>query len=186
MLDKDEIDAAAGDRAHVIEVEHFVCVGRDRPGVLREVLLPRRAARRREDAYRLLHDALEQTGRAALGRFTFHNREYLAAIRPLDGVLALHTLRFADELVAGDESTSTRRSRAPASARSTMAAQLVESLHEEFRPERYEDEYREAVLDLIQRKAAGKEIEPPRTRRPSDAATTSWPRSQASLDGGGR
>ena len=52
-----------------------------------------------EPAYRLLHDALERTGRVAIGRWTFHNRDYLVAIRPLDGPLVLHTMRFADELV---------------------------------------------------------------------------------------
>ena len=66
------------------------------------------------DAYRLLHDALERTGRAGLGRFTFHNREYLAAIRPLDGVLGLHTMRFADEVVDGDEIELAKLSKGPA------------------------------------------------------------------------
>jgi DNA end-binding protein Ku len=55
------------------------------------------------DAYRLLHAALLKSGRAGIGRFTFHDREYLVAIRALEDVVALHTLRFHDELVpAGD------------------------------------------------------------------------------------
>ena len=53
--------------------------------------------------YRLLRDALERTGRAGIGRFTFHDREYLTAVRARDGVLVLHTLRFADEIVPGGD-----------------------------------------------------------------------------------
>ena len=52
-----------------------------------------------EDAYRLLHDALAKADRVGIGRWMFHNREYVVAIRPLDEVLALHTTRFAAELV---------------------------------------------------------------------------------------
>jgi DNA end-binding protein Ku len=50
------------------------------------------------DAYRLLHDARTRSGGVGIGRWVFHNREYLAAARPLDRVLALHTMRFAAEL----------------------------------------------------------------------------------------
>ena len=102
VLDKDEIKAAAGGTGHVIEVEHFVLVA-DIDPVFYEKSYYLGAGEKAKDAYRLLHDALERTGRAAVGRFTFHNREYVAVIRPFDGVLALHTLRFADEVVAGDE-----------------------------------------------------------------------------------
>ena len=123
-----------------------------------------------KDAYRLLHDALERTGRAAVGRFTFHNREYVAVIRPFDGVLALHTLRLADEVVDGDEFEFEAPRRGAGEREVKMAGQLVESLHEEFRPERYEDEYREAVLDVIKRKAAGKEIEPSAEEAEDDAS----------------
>ena len=56
-----------------------------------------------KDAYRLLHEALRKSGRAGIGRFTFHDREYLVAVRALDDVIALHTLRFHDEVVGGDE-----------------------------------------------------------------------------------
>ena len=71
------------------------------------------------DAYRLLHDALVKAERAGIGRWVFHNREYLVAIRPLDGVLALHTMRFADELVElGDLDVPEPEPQADRSARS--------------------------------------------------------------------
>ena len=86
-------------------------------------------------------------------------------------MLALHTMRFDDELVDGDEldfeaprrGAGEREVRWPASSSSRCTS--------EFRPERYEDEYREAVLELIERKAAGEEIEP-RPRRPTTTRRT--------------
>jgi DNA end-binding protein Ku len=160
VLDKDEIAAAAGERTRVVEVEAFVEVGAIDP-VFYAKTYYLGAREGGEDGYRVLHDALAKTGRAGIGRFTFHNREYLAAIRPLDGVLALHTMRFADEVVSGDELELETPGRGPSKREVEMAGRLLESLHTEFSPGDYRDEYRETVLDVIERKAAGEEIERP-------------------------
>jgi DNA end-binding protein Ku len=159
-LTKEEIDAAAGDRAHVIEVDAFVPAGEIDP-IFYEKTYYLGAGSKGEDAHRLLHDALEESGRVAVGRFTVHNREYLAAIRPLGKVLALHTMRFADELVAAGDVEFEAPGKGPSRREVEMAQKLLESLHEEFEPERYEDQYREAVLELIRRKAKGEAIEAP-------------------------
>ena len=161
VLEKDEIKAAAGDRGKIVDVEHFVCASDIDPVYYEKAyyLGPRDGS---EDSYRLLHDALEKSGRAAIGRFTYHNREYLAAIRPFGGKhLAMHTMRFHDEVATGDEFDMDSPSKAPAKKEVDMAARLVDSLYEEFDPTAYEDEYRAAVLELIERKASGKQIEPP-------------------------
>ena len=71
----------------------------------------------------------------------------------------LHTLRFGDEVVGGGDLDIDRPGRKPSKREIDMADQLIESLRQEFDPEEYEDTYREAVLDLIKRKAAGKEID---------------------------
>ena len=184
VLDKDEIKAAAGGAGHVIDVEHFVCSADIDPVFYaRSYYLG--AGEKAKDAYRVLHDALERTGRAAVGRFTFHNREYVAVVRPYDGVLALHTLRFTDELIDGDELDFEAPRRGAGEREVKMAGALVESLHEQFRPERYQDEYREAVLAVIKRKAAGEDIEPPAEEGEDDAPDL-MAALQASLDGGGR
>jgi DNA end-binding protein Ku len=183
-LDKDEMKAAAGGTGHLIEVEHFVPVHQIDP-ISFDKTYYLGAQDKAKDGYRVLHDALEQTSRAAIGRFTFHNREYLAAVRPYEQVLALHTLHFADEVVeAGDLEFSKPRKRA-GDREVKMATQLVESLHEEFDPKRYKDEYRQAVLTVIEQKAAGEEIEPPgdeETEEPEDLLAAL----EASLNGGGR
>ena len=107
----------------------------------------------------ILPDALVWLDYVGIGRFTFHDREYLAAVRPLDGVLALHTLRFHDEIVEAGDLEVTIPRKGPSKQEAKMAEQLVDSLHEEFDPADHEDTYREAVLELIDRKAKGKKIE---------------------------
>jgi DNA end-binding protein Ku len=179
VLDKDEIAAAAGDSAHVVDLERFVDRGAIDP-VFYEKTYYLGAGKDGADGYRLLHDALEQTGRAGLGRFSFHNREYLAAIRPLDGVLALHTMRFADELVAGEEIEFDAPGRGPRDREVQMAGKLVSSLHEDFDPAKRKDEYRAAVLDMIKRKAAGKKPK----EEPPEVAPDLMAALEASLAGG--
>jgi DNA end-binding protein Ku len=159
VLDKVEIAAAAGSRGKVIEVEHFVDAA-DIDPVFYDRTYHRGAGKDGAEPYRLLHDALEATGRAGIGRFTFHDREYLTAVRALDGVLVLHTLRFADELVPGKDIDVAEPSKGPGKREVDMARRLIDTLHERFKPDRYQDEYRQAVLDVIERKAKGEEIAP--------------------------
>jgi DNA end-binding protein Ku len=159
VLEKDEVKAAAGARGKVIEIEHFVDAD-DIDPVFYDRTYYLGAGKHGAQPYRLLHDALEKTGRAGIGRFTFHDREYLTAVRARDGALMLHTLRFADELVDGSDVDVAEPSKGPGKREVDMARRLIDTLHERFDPERYEDEYRQAVLDVIERKANGEEIEP--------------------------
>ena len=159
VLEKDEIAAAAGERAHVIEIEHFVDAA-DIDPVFYDRTYYVGAGKDGGQPYRLLHDALEKTGRAGIGRFTFHDREYLTALRAREDVLLLHTLRFADELVEGREIDVPEPSRDPGKREVDMARRLIDTLHERFEPERYEDEYRQAVLEVVERKAKGEDLTP--------------------------
>ena len=101
VLDPDEIKAAAGDRGKVVDLVDFVDAAAIDPVFYEKTYYV--GSGDAKDAYRLLHEALRKSGRAGIGRFTFHDREYLVAVRALDDVIALHTLRFHDELVGGDE-----------------------------------------------------------------------------------
>jgi DNA end-binding protein Ku len=157
VLEKGEVKAAAGDRGKVIHLDEFVDADAVDPVFYEKTYYV--GSRDDENAYRLLHEALRRSGRAGIGRFTFHDREYLVAVRALDGAIALHTMRFDDELVAADDLEIARPKEKPAKREVRMAEQLVDSLAEDFDPSAYEDTYREAVLDLIERKAAGKEID---------------------------
>jgi len=157
VLEKDEIKAAAGDRGKVIHIAEFVEGAEIDPVFFEKTYYV--GSRDDADPYRLLHEALRRSGRAGIGRFTFHDREYLVAIRALDDVIAMHTLRFHDEVVSGDDLEIDGGGRKPSRQEIQMAEKLVETLYEDFKPERYEDTYREAVLELIQRKAKGEEID---------------------------
>jgi DNA end-binding protein Ku len=157
VLDNDEIKAAAGDRGKVVHVTEFVDVHEIDPVFFEKAYFV--GSRDDKDAYRLLLEALRRSGRAGIGRFTFHDREYLVAIRALDDVLALHTLRFHDELVAADDLDIGSPGKAPSKAEIGMAGRLVESHDAPFKPADHEDSYREAVLDLIKRKAKGEDID---------------------------
>jgi DNA end-binding protein Ku len=160
VLEDDELKAAAGPSSRLIEVEEFVCAG-DIDPVMFDKTYYLGAQDKGKDAYRLLHDALEKSDRAGIGRWVFHNREYLVAVRALDDAIGMHTMRFHDELVGGKELELPKGGKKPSKREVDMAGRLVESLHEKFKPDKYEDEYRAAVLDVIQRKAAGVDIDAP-------------------------
>ncbi|HWF24023.1 MAG TPA: Ku protein [Solirubrobacteraceae bacterium] len=120
------------------------------------------------DAYRLLHDGLARAQRTGIGRWVFHSREYLVAVRPVDGVLALHTMRFADELVNARDLDLPKPSRAPSRREIEMAGKLVDTMHERFDPQAFKDTYRERVLALIEAKARGEEPELPEVEGTAD------------------
>src|SRR3954451_17702816 len=111
VLDKDEIKAAAGDRGKVVHITEFVDAAAIDPVFFEKAYFV--GSRDEKDAYRLLLEALRRSGRAGIGRFTFHDREYLVAIRALEDVIALHTLRFHDELVSADDLEMPESGKAP-------------------------------------------------------------------------
>jgi DNA end-binding protein Ku len=159
-LTDDEIAAAAGSQSRRLEIDHFVPAEDIDPDFYeRTYYLGTRD--KGKDAYALLHAALEKSGRAGVGRWVFHNRERTVVLRTLGDVLAIHTMRFADELVDPGDFELGRVRRKPTEQEIKMASALVDGLHTAFDPTDYEDSYREDVLDLVKRKAEGKNIEPP-------------------------
>jgi DNA end-binding protein Ku len=184
LLSDDEIAAAAGDSAHRIGLDEFV-PGADIDPVFYDRTYFLAAGDDGEEAYRLLHDALTKSERVGIGRWVFHNREYLAAVRPLDGVLALHTMRFADELVPVSDLDLPRPSRLPTKREVEMAQALIDALARSFSPGRFKDTYRERVLELIKRKAKGETIEIPEREEP-ETATDLAAALEASLNGSGK
>src|SRR3954466_2593259 len=160
VLTKDEIGAAAGENAKLIDVEHFV-PGEDIDPIYYEKTYYLGAGDDGEDAFRLLRKALENSGRVAIGRWVFHDRERLVAVRPLDGILAMATLNFHDEVVEADELDLPSPQKNPTERELEMAGKLVKSLQAKFEPHKYKDTYREAVLAVVERKRKGEDIEAP-------------------------
>lgn len=155
-IEPDELKAAAGDRGKTIEIEHFVDL--DEIDQIYFEKTQYLGSRDDEEMYEVLRQALEETGKAGIGRFTFHNREYLVAVRALGPVLALHTLRFQDELVPPERVEVPAPKRGPSKRELELAEKLIGSLFIEYDPSQYEDTYRDALLDLVQRKVAGEEV----------------------------
>jgi DNA end-binding protein Ku len=158
-LTDDEIAAAAGSQSRLIDLDHFVPVA-DVDPVFYERTYYLGRGDGADAAYALLHAALRRSERAGVGRWVFHNRERTVVVRPLEDVLALHTMRFADELVDPGELELGRVSRKPSKREIEMAGKLVDGMHVKFKASDYEDEHRKAVLEVIERKASGKPIEP--------------------------
>src|SRR3954470_19052225 len=171
-ISKDEMAALAPEKTRAIEVQDFVDLQQIDPIYFDSpyYLGPADGA---EKAYSLLAQALERSGKVAIARFVFRNKEHLAAIRPGDGVLTLTTMRFADEVVPPDELDDVLPSEKPKIGKREieMAEQLIDSLTRDFDPSIYRDEYREELLAMIERKAAGEDVvaAPQEDREPTKA-----------------
>ena len=114
-----------------------------------------------EKAYALLVAAMEDARKVAIARFVLRNKENLAAIRPMGDVLTMATMRFADEVTDPKDLRNElfeEKPGKPAKRELEMAMQLIESLSTDFEADKYRDEYREELLDLLEQKASGKEI----------------------------
>ncbi len=158
VLTDEELDAVAPEKTRTIDVEAFVELAAIDPVHLDHpyVLLPAGDNEGTLRAYELLVGVLARTGRAALGRFVMRTRQSLALVRVREGVLALSTLRFHDEVrapeeVLGDEPAG----RAPSEEEVDRAVRVVEALAAPFRPERLRDSRRERLEDVIARKREG-------------------------------
>jgi DNA end-binding protein Ku len=166
-ISKDEIEALAPKKTRAIEVQDFVDLGEIDPIYFDSpyYLGPAEGA---EKAYSLLASAMEGSGKVAIARFVFRNKERLAALRTDGGVLTLTTMRFADEVVPPSELDDVLPAEKPKVARKEveMAEKLIDSLTSDFDPAAYRDEYREELMALIERKAEGKEIVTPETSEP--------------------
>jgi DNA end-binding protein Ku len=166
-LSKDEMAALAPEKTRAIDVQDFVDIEEIDPMYFDSpyYLGPADGA---EKAYSLLASAMESSGKAAIARFVFRNKEHLSAIRASDGVLTLTTMRFHDEVVPPSELDDALPDKKPKVAKKEqqMAEQLIDSLSTEFEPDAYRDEYREQLLALIEQKAEGKEIVAPEAEAP--------------------
>ena len=138
---------------------------RDRPGVLRPPYFV--APDKTPKPYVLLAQAMEEAGKVAIGRFVMRNKQYVAAIRAVDGtLLMMSTMVFADEV--GRPATIDELERARRHRRQRQGGEDGRGARRvavgRLRPAKYHDAYREQVLDLIERKAAGEEFEAPERR----------------------
>jgi DNA end-binding protein Ku len=158
VIDNEELDALAAKKTRLIEVEQFIDIGELDPLMLDSsyYVAPAPAAAK---AFRLMVDAMRDAGKVAIGRFVLRQKEHLVALRVHDDALVLVTLVYSDEVVSPQSLEDAAGGEAEVSERElAMARQLIEMLSAPFDAVRYRDEYREALLALIERKVAGEEI----------------------------
>lgn len=158
MIEPDELDGLRPKGSHAIEIEEFVDLDEIDPLYFEQpyYLVPDAKGVK---PYKLLVEAMKELNKVAIGRIIVRSKERLVAIRTVDDMLCIETMRYADEVVSRAGLVPDDGSIHLTDREIAMARQLVESLaSEEFLPEKYHDEYREQVLDLIERKAAGESI----------------------------
>ncbi|HEY3191596.1 MAG TPA: Ku protein [Solirubrobacterales bacterium] len=161
VLSRDELSDLDPQRTRAIEIQDFVDLDDIDPIYFEQpyYLGPDKGA---AHAYALLVQAMKEARKVAIARFVLRNKEHLAAIRPMDDVLTLTTMRFHDEVTSPNdldgEVFEEEKPKKPDQREVDMAKQLIESLTSDFKPAQYRDEYREELLDLLERKAAGKEV----------------------------
>jgi DNA end-binding protein Ku len=169
VLKREELAELEPQRSRAIEIQDFVDLDDIDPSYFEQpyYLGPDKGA---AHAYGLLVQAMKDSRKVAIARFVLRNKEHLAAIRPMEDVLTLTTMRFHDEVTSpGDldgEVFEEEKPKKPEQREIEMAKQLIESLTSDFKPAQYHDEYREELLDLLERKAAGKEVVSAPTEEP--------------------
>src|SRR4051794_11321687 len=159
VMTRDELEELDPKKTRAIEIQDFVDIEAIDPIYFDHpyYLGPDKGSER---AYALLAKAMDDRGKVAIARFVLRNREHLAAIRSNGTVIAMATMRFADEVVKPDELDGVfpEDVEAPKKKEIDMAGALNDQLTSEFEPDQYRDEYREELLELIESKARGEKI----------------------------
>ncbi len=157
---KEELAELSPKKTRAIEIQDFVDLDEIDPIYFEQpyYLGPDKGA---EKAYALLVKAMTDAHKVAVARFVLRNKEHLAAIRPMDDVLTMATMRFHDEVTKpedlGDDIFAEKPAK-PDKRELDMAKALIESLSSNFDAGKYRDEYREQLLEMLEDKAAGKEV----------------------------
>ncbi|HET9441828.1 MAG TPA: Ku protein [Acidimicrobiales bacterium] len=161
VIEADELEAFDPKATHSIDIEEFVHLDQIDPIYFERsyYLVP---DERSAKAYRLLAEALADADKVAIARFVMRTKQYLATVRVVDGVLVVATMLYADEVVPASDLKVPDASDVEVTERELkMARQLVDSLTvDDFEPEKFTDEYRLRVMELIEAKAAGEVVVP--------------------------
>src|SRR5919107_1310874 len=160
VIQGEELEALDPKKTRTIDIEEFVELAQVDPIYFDHpyYLAPGAGGAK---PYRLLLDAMRESGKVAIAKVVIRQKENLVAIRPMEGdVLGMATMIFADEVVDPEriDELDAAREVELNDRELAIAKQLVESLAGDFEPDKYHDTYREEVLALIERKAAGEEI----------------------------
>jgi DNA end-binding protein Ku len=162
VLTQEEIDSVDPQSSRAIDIEEFIDLSEIDPIFFDSpyYLVPDKGTAK---PYKLLTEAMDRSSKVAIARFVMRNKQYLAAVRAVDGHLVLSTMVYADEVVDPVELPELRDAAdvEVTDRELTMAMQLVESLAAPFEPAKFHDTHRQRLLDMIDQKAAGVEVAAP-------------------------
>jgi DNA end-binding protein Ku len=165
VVTDEELGSVEPRKTRTIEIEAFVDLADVDPIYFDHpyYLVPAGESEGTLRAYRLLAEVMEETERAALGRFVMRTKEYLAAVRVRDGALTLTTMRFHDEVRPAKPIPTGGKK--PAKKELDGALAVIEALSVDWEPERYEDCYRERLSRVIDDKRKRRKIEAPEPQK---------------------
>jgi len=157
VIEPQELEKLDPEATHTIDIEDFVELEQIDPIYYQQTyfLAPDTGG---DKAYTLLHKAMTDAGMVAIGHVVIRTKQYLATIRPYDKALALETMYYPDEIVSLSQIPSLPKGQRVGDRELKMAKQLIDSLVTEFDPDKYHDEYRKRVEQLIKKKAKGQTI----------------------------
>jgi DNA end-binding protein Ku len=155
ILNDEDFEKVRIESTHSIDITDFVDLGQVDPKFFYKpyFLEPQKGG---EKAYALLHKALSGTGKIGIAKVVISNREYLAAVKPDGLFLILELMHFAGEVLTPEELSRPNTSLNDKELK--MAQALIDSMSSEWEPTKYRDEYRNAVMELIEQKATNKEL----------------------------
>jgi DNA end-binding protein Ku len=159
VIEPGELDALEPKKTKTIEIEGFVELSQIDPVFYDHpyYLAPGAGGAK---PYRLLLEAMRETGRVAIARVVIRSKEQLVAVRPMGDALGMATMLFANEVLPPERVDEIAEAAQVKTTKRELdvAKQLIDSLAGDFEPDKYSDTYRQQVLALIERKAEGKQI----------------------------
>jgi DNA end-binding protein Ku len=166
-LEDEDLDRLDIELTHSIDICDFADLDEIDPVYFRKAyyLLPEEGA---EKPYRLLVRALDETGKVGVAKVVIRNKQHLACLRTYDGVLLLETMYYADEVRKPEMLDGDLGKAKLQKAEVDMAKSLVENLSDSFDPEKYDDQYRKELLDLIRAKATGQPLPEPEEEKEAE------------------
>jgi len=184
-LERQEVKELQPESTNTIEVTDFVDLDDIDPIYYDRTYWLAPASEADAKAYGLLLATMEAEGRVAIGTVVMRNKQYLTAVRPLDGALAMSTMRFADEVVskADIDEVPSRRSK-PSAKELKLAKQILDALAGDWNPKQYHDTYTEELTKLIEARDRGDEVVESEDAAPAEGKVLDLMEAlQASIDG---
>jgi DNA end-binding protein Ku len=165
LITDEDLDAVPVESSRAIDIRQFVELDEIDPILFKKsyYLVPEETGAK---AYALLRKALSEENKVGIAKVSFRDKEHLAALRFKDDVFVLETMYWPDEIRAAEFDTIEADEKVRANE-VDMAKSLIQNLTEPWQPEAYRDEYREALMDIVERKVAGEPIEAPAAAAPA-------------------